>query len=94
MGKNIDKKMSKNLSGKYSQTLFDHAKKAATDALKTSSKTEEAAGNLIGNKSGHRITKSSKDSETVTTKHDKETRKKRHVSPEARLEIIDDLRLK
>ena len=33
-GKNI----SKNLSGKYSQKLFDHAKQSATDALKTSSK--------------------------------------------------------
>ena len=38
MGKNIDKNISKDLSGKYSQKLFDHAKKSATDALKTSSK--------------------------------------------------------
>ena len=46
--------MSKNVSSKYSQKLLDHAKKSATDALKTASKgaiekTAEA-GNLIGNK--------------------------------------------
>ena len=34
MGKNIGKNISKNLSGKYIQTLFDHAKQSATDALK------------------------------------------------------------
>ena len=37
MGKNIDKNISKNLSGKYSQERLDHAKISATDALKTSS---------------------------------------------------------
>ena len=41
MGKNIDKNIIKNLSGKYgpgmlasSQKLLDHAKESATDALK------------------------------------------------------------
>ena len=43
------------MSGKYSQKLLDHAKRSATDALKTSSKrviqkTGEATGGLIGNK--------------------------------------------
>ena len=38
MGININKNTSKNVSGKYSQKLLDHAKKSATDALKTSSK--------------------------------------------------------
>ena len=38
MGKNIGKNISKNLRGKYSQKLLDHAKKSATDALKTFSK--------------------------------------------------------
>ena len=37
MGKNIGKNISKNLSSKYNQKLLDHAKKSATDALKTSS---------------------------------------------------------
>ena len=38
MGKNIGKNISKSLSSKYSQKLLDHAKQAATDALKASSK--------------------------------------------------------
>ena len=38
MGKSIGKNISKNLSSKYSQKLIDHAKKSATDALKTTSK--------------------------------------------------------
>ena len=38
MGKNIGKNVRKTLSGKYSQKLLDHAKKSATDTLKTTSK--------------------------------------------------------
>ena len=38
MVKNV-KKVSKNLSGKYRQKLFDHTKQSATDALKTASQT-------------------------------------------------------
>ena len=34
MGKNLGKNTSKNLSAKYSQTLFSHAKQSATDARK------------------------------------------------------------
>ena len=37
MSESIGKNISKNLSGKYSQKLFDHAKKSATDVLKISS---------------------------------------------------------
>ena len=36
--KNISKNVDKSLSGKYSQMPLDHAKKAATNALKTTSK--------------------------------------------------------
>ena len=62
MGKSISKYISSNLSGKHSQKLIDHARKSATDALKTSSKrviqkTAEANGDLIGNKIADRITK-------------------------------------
>ena len=69
MGKNIDKNISKNLSGKSNpgiltirRKLLDHAKKSATDALKTSSKraiqkTAEATGDLIGNKISIKIAK-------------------------------------
>ena len=38
MGKNTGKKISKTLTGKYSQKRFYHTKKSAIDALKTSSK--------------------------------------------------------
>ena len=37
-GKNIDKTINKNLSGKYSQKRLDQAKKPATDVFKTSLK--------------------------------------------------------
>ena len=62
MSKNIGKNISKDLSGKYSQRLLDHAKKFATDALKTSSKrvtqkTAEATSYLIGNTIAEKITK-------------------------------------
>ena len=33
--KNMGKNIIKNLSGKYSQNLLDHAKKYSTDSLKT-----------------------------------------------------------
>ena len=62
MGKNIGKNISKNLRGKYSIKLLDHAKQSATDALKASSKIiiqkpAEATADLIGNKIADRITK-------------------------------------
>ena len=36
--KNIGKNLSKNVSGKHSQKLLDHAKQSATNALKLTSK--------------------------------------------------------
>ena len=55
IGKNIAKSISKNLSGKYSQKLIDHAKQSTTAAFKTTSKRViqklmEASGYWIGNK--------------------------------------------
>ena len=89
MGEDIGKNISKSLRGKYSQKLFDHAKKSATDALKTSSKgiiqkTAEVTGDLIGNKIADTITKVSKNSqqnnwETVTNEHDKEIPKEIYI---------------
>ena len=65
---------------------LDHAKKSATDAFKTSSKTAiqktaKTTGDLIGNKIANKITIVSKNSqgnnsETVTKEHDKEIPKK------------------
>ena len=76
------------------QKLLDHAKKFATDALKTTSKrgiqkTAEATGDYIGNKITNRITKVSRrllknNSETITNEHDKEIPKERYISPEKR----------
>ena len=62
MGKNDVKDISKDLNGKYSQKLFDHAKQSATGALKTASKRPikkkaEATGDLIGNKIADKITR-------------------------------------
>ena len=104
MGKNIGKNISKNLIGKYSQKLLDHAKQFATDTFETASKrgiqkTVEATGHLIGNKIADRITKVSKNSQhknsvAVANERDKEILEERYISPEERQEIIDELRLK
>ena len=64
--KNIGKNITKNVSGKYGQN-FDHAEKSATDSIKTVSKgviqnTEEATGDLGGNKIADKITRVSKTS--------------------------------
>ena len=53
--------MRKSLSNKYGQKPIDNAKKSTTDAIKTASKravqkTEEATGDLIGNKIADDIT--------------------------------------
>ena len=55
MSNMIGENLSRNLSGKSSQKILDHAKQSATDALKTTSKriiqkSAEATGDLIGNK--------------------------------------------
>ena len=59
------KNMGKSLSNKYSQKLFDSAKKSTTVAIKTASKRaiqkiEEATGDMIGNKIADKITSISK----------------------------------
>ena len=101
MGKNIGKNTSESLSVKYSQKLLDHAKQAATDALKTSKrviqKTAEASSYLIGNKIANQIIKIQEDlqennSEAVINEDDKEIPKKRYISPEEIQDIIDELR--
>ena len=101
--------MGKSLSNKYSQKLLDGAKKSTTDVVKTASKraiekTAEATRDLIGNKITDKITRVSKKKST-TELHSKElhnnndedveitTHKKKHISPEERHQIIDELRL-
>ena len=61
----MGKTLGKNLSGKYSKKLLDHAKQSATDALKATSikviqKTAEATGDLIGNTAADKLQKSQK----------------------------------
>ena len=65
MSKNIGKNISKNLGNKISETLLDHAKQFAADALKTVSertiqKTAEAADDLMGNKITMKLQRSQK----------------------------------
>ena len=91
MDENIAKKTIKSLDGKYNQKLLDNVKQSATDALKTSSKrviqTAEATIDLLSNKIDNKIIKFAKHSqqnnwETIENGNDKETSKKRYMSPE------------
>ena len=94
MGKNI----SKNLISIYIQKPLDHAKKFATDALKTASKrviqkTAKATGDLIGNKTAGRITKVSKTSPQNNSETNEKILREIYISPEQRQKITYDLRL-
>ena len=82
MTKSIGKNVNKNLSGRYSQKLLDHAKQTAADAFKITSKSAiqnkaDSIGDLIGNAIANRITKISinlkqNNSETATNQNGKE----------------------
>ena len=62
---------------------------------KSHSKTEEAAGDLIGNKIVDKITRASKTSPKNNFDKNKEAiLRERYISPKLRQKIIDDLRLK
>ena len=104
MDRYIGNNISKNLSGKYSQKLLDHAKKSATDTHRTVSKTAEANGDLIGNTFADKNITVSRisqpnglktvDGETENTGFDREIPKIYiDTPPEKREEIIDKLRL-
>ena len=97
-------KVAKSLSNKFSQKLFDSAKKSTTDTIETASKraiqkTAEVAGDLIGNKIADKITnvsrKSAKELPNYETDVDvkRATPKKRYISSEERQQIIEELRL-
>ena len=99
------KNMGKSLSNKYSQKLFDIAKKSTTYAIKTASKraiqkTAEATGDLTGNKISDKVTsvwkkpvKELPNDETKEEDVEITTHKKRYISPEERQQIINELRL-
>ena len=98
--RNTSRNIGKILSSKYSQKLLDHAKQSALDPLKTASKraiqqTAKAAGDLIGNKIGDRITKDSKTSRKNNSEtNEEEVLRERFVHSELRHKITDDLKLK
>ena len=90
----------RSMSNRYWKKLLDTAKKSATDAIKIASKrtiqkTAEATGDLIGNKTADKITSISKKPSNISNNDDVEltTHKKRHISPEKRQQIINELRL-
>ena len=93
----------RSMSNKYGKKLVDAAKKSAADAKKTASeraiqKTAEATGDLVGNKIADKITSVSKKStkKLPTIDEDAELTRinySRHISPDERQQIIDELRL-
>ena len=92
----------RSMSNKYRKALVGTAKKSATDAIKTASKraipkTDEATGDLVGNKNADKTTsvskKSTKKLPTIDEDVELNTHKKRYTSPEERQQIIDELRL-
>ena len=92
----------KDINNKYSQKLLDSPKinKSTADAIKTASKkairkTEESAGDLIGNKITDKITSVTKSSKKLhlQSKNDIKIPKERYISPEERQQVIDELRL-
>ena len=98
----FDKNMGKSFSSKYDQKLLDSANKFTTDAIKTASKraiqkTAEATGDLISNKIADKTTSVSKNSSNNNNDDDDgvelTAHKKKHISPEKRQQIINELRL-
>ena len=86
MGKNLDKKISTNLSIIYSQKLLDHAKQSVTDAVKTASKnqfkTTETTADLTDSKIANNITSLKKLTTEYFRDSEIETPKERYISPE------------
>ena len=65
MGKNLDKRMNKNLSSKYRQKVLHYAKQSATYALKSAStkatqKTAQPNRDFNGSKIANKVTQASK----------------------------------
>ena len=101
MVKNIGKNISKNLNGIYSQTIPEHAKKFATDTLKTASKrliqnSEEATGDVIVIKMLIKLQVFQKIHNKIIQKQlqmnmIKVMPKERYISPKERQKITDNL---
>ena len=68
--------IAKHLTGKYSQKIFDSAKKSAADAIKAASKRSvqklaEATGYLIGKESADQITKAKQKTQDIINNYQK-----------------------
>ena len=90
--------MRKNVTNKYSQKILDSPKKPTTDAKKLLQKEQfkkiaEATRDLIDSKIADKIRNVSKRSPKELQNGKVEAPKKRHISPEEREQIIDELRL-
>ena len=88
--------LARKVGDKYGRKLIIDATKAAIDAAKTASKrvvqkTEEATGDLIGNKRADKITLVGKSKEQEKEKTNKP--EEIYIPPEKRQKIIDDLKL-
>ena len=80
------------LGDKYGKKVMNTGTKTGIDAAKTAStrvvqKTAEATGDLIRNKIADKITSLGK------TKSKEKEEQEKHIPPEKRQQIIDDLRL-
>ena len=88
--------LARKVGDKYGRKLIIDATKAGIDAAKTASKrvvqkTEEATGDLIGNKRADQITLVGKSKEKEKEKTNKP--EEIYIPPEKRQQIIDDLKL-
>ena len=103
-------KAAKYMSNKYSEKIFDSSQKSAINTIKTASKlviqnTEEAAGDLIGNKTADKITiiskspkefhsrNASKELHSKADENEIQIPRERYIFPEKEQQIIYELRL-
>ena len=89
MGNNLDKNINKNLSGKCSQKLLDHAKNLQQIHLKllqkkAIQKTTDTLEELIGNIIATKITKVSKSSPQNNSESETEIPKEKYITLEER----------
>ena len=91
------KNMGKSVSNQYGQKLLDSAKKPTTDAKRAVQKIAEATGDLTGNKIADKTTSVSKNPNNNNNNNNEDEEitghKKRHIAPEERQQIINELRL-
>ena len=88
----------KNIGNKYGRTILDNSISDGKDFAKIAgkkvlTKTAEATGDLIGNKTADRITKSSRNKDQKEDDRIMEETQELIIPPEKREQIIKDLKL-